>query len=309
MKQKTAISDIIIKFREIHGDRYEYDISSYVNMKTPMTMLCKKHGSFERTPSDHIRLKHGCRKCGWEETGKAKRISWEAFLEKVNAIHGNKYEYIKPDEFTGYDCSIEINCPDHGFFKQKVKYHLNKSGCPACGRMKCNIKIINRASETNKGIYTLEEYLSTIPEEHRAKHDYSRVIYLGKDYKIEIGCIEHGEFFEQYPQKHNKSRTACTQCIRKMKKPIIPSNLFHQRLLAKHGDQFIYDMTSYNGSHSYIKYVCTTCGAENSQLAYSHENIGNTCSFCKGTKAEREINDFLQNELEVKFIRDDRNLL
>lgn len=309
MKQKTSITDIITKFREIHGDRYEYDISSYVNMKTPMSMICKNHGEFKRTPSDHTRLKHGCRKCGWEETGKAKRISWETFLEKANTLHNNKYEYVQPEEFTGYDCLIEMKCPTHGTFKQKVKYHLMDSGCPACGRMKCNIKVINRTGETAHGMYTLEEYLSTIPEEHRNKHDYSLTVYKGKDHKLTIRCKEHDCIYEQYPRHHRENGTACKTCIRNYKRNVTPASLFWQRCELKHGKMFIYDETSYTGSHGYIKYTCSICGAENSQLAYSHENLGNTCAFCKGSRQEREINDFLQNTLGVNFIKNDRKIL
>jgi beta-glucosidase/6-phospho-beta-glucosidase/beta-galactosidase len=39
-----------IEFVERHGDRYEYDSSSYVNQKKPMRMKCSEHGWFKRVP-------------------------------------------------------------------------------------------------------------------------------------------------------------------------------------------------------------------------------------------------------------------
>ena len=308
MKQKTSITDIISKFRELHGDRYEYDISSYVNMKTPMTMICKNHGEFKRTPSDHTRLKHGCRKCGWEETGKAKRISWETFLEKSKTLHDNKYEYVQPEEFTGYDCLIEMKCPTHGTFKQKVKYHLMESGCPACGRMKCNIKVINRTGETAHGMYTLEEYLSTVPEEHRNKHDYSRVTYKGKNYDIEIGCLFHGTYFWQNPQKHRKG-SGCPTCGTSRARPKILHEDFIARCKNKFGDLYNYDASEYIGSRSPFTYKCNTCQRTVTQSAGQHENIGNGCSFCKKSQEEREIEMFISNELSLDVIVNSRKIL
>jgi len=307
VKQKTPIQDIITKFREVHGNRYEYAIETYVNMKTPMTMICKDHGEFTRTPSDHIRLKHGCRKCGWEETGKAKRISWETFLEKSNTLHDNKYECIQPEEFTGYDCLIDIRCPTHGEFKQKVKYHIMGSGCPACGRMKSGYKV-ETSSNNNRGMYTLEEYISIIPDEHRNKHDYSKSIYLGKEHKIEIGCKEHGEFFSQMPDKHRAGHTGCSVCIRNSKKKMIPYQKIFERCTKKHGNSFTYDETSYNGSLTPLKYTCLNCGAVNERTIYAHASAGIACTFCGGATAESQIAKFLQ-DLNVNFVKNRRSIL
>eukprot|EP01084_Bolivina_argentea_P114354 203603_1 len=51
------------KANKIHHQLYDYSKVNYVNNKTKVTIICKKHGEFEQTPSDHICKKHGCPIC------------------------------------------------------------------------------------------------------------------------------------------------------------------------------------------------------------------------------------------------------
>lgn len=50
------------KSKLVHGDRYGYEKVEYVNAKTPVTIICKKHGEFQQTPSNHL-LGCGCPCC------------------------------------------------------------------------------------------------------------------------------------------------------------------------------------------------------------------------------------------------------
>ena len=49
-------------FREIHGDKYDYDWGTYTKNHLSMNMYCKKHGLFQQTPSKHL-FGEGCPKC------------------------------------------------------------------------------------------------------------------------------------------------------------------------------------------------------------------------------------------------------
>lgn len=48
--------------RKVHGDRYDYGKVLFVNAKTPVTIVCPKHGEFKQVPSEHLSGK-GCRFC------------------------------------------------------------------------------------------------------------------------------------------------------------------------------------------------------------------------------------------------------
>lgn len=50
------------KMRRVHGNRYEYDESSYTKMISQMRICCDNHGWFNLTPSRHC-LGFGCPEC------------------------------------------------------------------------------------------------------------------------------------------------------------------------------------------------------------------------------------------------------
>lgn len=51
------------KARNTHGDYYDYSQSNYINMTTPIKVICPKHGDFEIIPNVHINQKCGCHQC------------------------------------------------------------------------------------------------------------------------------------------------------------------------------------------------------------------------------------------------------
>lgn len=53
------------------------------------------------------------------------------FIQKAQAIHGNKYDYSKV-EYVNTHTRICIICPEHGEFWQVPSNHLRNHGCPKC---------------------------------------------------------------------------------------------------------------------------------------------------------------------------------
>lgn len=61
-KTRNTTSDFINKAIKVFGDAYDYSNVKYVNSKTPVCIICKKHGAFYQIPNTHL-LGHGCPKC------------------------------------------------------------------------------------------------------------------------------------------------------------------------------------------------------------------------------------------------------
>jgi hypothetical protein len=308
--------ETLIEFRERHGDRFEYDSSSYVNQKKPMRMKCSEHGWFNRVPRDHSKLGYGCRKCSSKEVGKLKRLSWEEFVERSREKHGDKYEYLGfvGEEFTGYTCYVRLKCPEHGEFEQQVKYHIAGSGCQKCGLEKSGEKRKEAISDNidtllECGMYTTEQYLAMLPKENFQLYDYSRVIYKGGKKDIEIGCKKHEDWFWQNATKHRKG-SGCPKCAYESKQ-YIPTPIYIKRLQEQYGDQFEYDLSSFDkGSLSRINFTCSVCGYKNNKILYSHDLFGNGCSGCGITKHEGEIRKFLLQDLNLSdLVVNDRKIL
>jgi hypothetical protein len=64
------VSSILSKFKQIHGDKYDYSLVNYVNRQTPIKIICPTHGEFITTPEVHLKGCN-CPYCvitGWDKT-------------------------------------------------------------------------------------------------------------------------------------------------------------------------------------------------------------------------------------------------
>ena len=59
--KKNSLEDLILKFNKKHEYSYDYSLSTYVNNRTNIVIICKEHGSFNQLP--YVHLKFGCPSC------------------------------------------------------------------------------------------------------------------------------------------------------------------------------------------------------------------------------------------------------
>lgn len=111
---------------EIHNNKYSYElIDDFQNKQDIVEIICPEHGKFRQAVYLHVNGSN-CPKCVNCYT-----YSKEELLRKFREIHGYKYQY----DFTNYVShlsEIEIECPEHGIFRQAVRNHLKGNGCPVC---------------------------------------------------------------------------------------------------------------------------------------------------------------------------------
>lgn len=130
---KLSLAEFIEKSKSIHGDKYDYSKAVYVNNRTPLTIICKKHGEFLQSPDVHM-SGHGCQLCSAESRAEKQTLNTADFIEKAKLVHGNKYDYSKT-KYVRNDIPVTITCPEHGDFIQKPSYHLDGCGCQKCGML------------------------------------------------------------------------------------------------------------------------------------------------------------------------------
>lgn len=133
-KQALSINDFIEKAKKVHGDKYDYSNSVYLNYDTKIKIICSEHGVFEQTPNNHLKGGH-CENCSF-----IKRRHNFIFIEKAKKVHGDKYDYSLVNYITSH-IKIDINCEKHGVFKQTPHNHLKGHGCPACNQSKGEEKV------------------------------------------------------------------------------------------------------------------------------------------------------------------------
>lgn len=103
---------IINQFIEVHGDKYDYSLVEYINAKTKVKIVCKKHGVFEQTPSNHIKGKN-CSRCSRNGVYGVKKIR-ERNKEQYKNTPAKLY-------------ILEFNTEEESFFKIGVTKHSMNS--------------------------------------------------------------------------------------------------------------------------------------------------------------------------------------
>lgn len=61
--------DFIKDAQKLHGNTYDYSKTKYVNSKTKVIIICKKHGEFLQNPSCHT-IENGCPECKSKKSNK-----------------------------------------------------------------------------------------------------------------------------------------------------------------------------------------------------------------------------------------------
>lgn len=90
--KKIQHNELLQKFKYIHGDFFEYDISEYKTLHSKIKIKCKKGHSFLQKVSNHLQGK-GCPICR-ESTGERKiRILLEEY--KIKFVTQKKFECCK----------------------------------------------------------------------------------------------------------------------------------------------------------------------------------------------------------------------
>ena len=137
---KSNTDLFIFKANLIHNNMYDYSSVEYINSNLKVSIICKKHGKFKQTPTEHLKGS-GCPKCASNY-----KLNTESFIIKAKQIHNDKYDYSKVNYINSYD-KIMIICKKHSDFLQSPNHHLAGSGCPICS---------NNSSKYEEEIY---EYL------------------------------------------------------------------------------------------------------------------------------------------------------
>ncbi len=180
MPRKLTQEEFVAKSNSVHNNKYDYSQVNYINISTPVTIICPVHGPFIQVPRDHY-TGHGCPSCG-----NCKRTSLETFLERAKQVHGDKYDYSRV-EYKNNKIPVEIICPEHGSFMQSPEKHTARGqGCPKC---KPNYKM------------TKDDFIEKAKKVHGDLYDYSKVEYVNSSTKVCIIDPNYGEFW-QTPNAH-----------------------------------------------------------------------------------------------------------
>ncbi len=202
-KSKRALTtdQFIERAKKVHGDTYDYSLVDYINSKTKVKILCREHGIFKQSPTNHTSNGDGCPTCGDLKTSKLRSGTTDQFIEKAREVHGDIYDYSLVDYVNNFT-KIKIICNQHGIFEQRPTNHISQyNGCPTCGGIK----------QGQSRSITTKQFIEKAKEVHGDIYDYSLVKYVNAHTKVKIICKEHGTF-EQQSASHTNGGRGCPGC-------------------------------------------------------------------------------------------------
>jgi hypothetical protein len=338
-------SEFIARAKLIHGDKYDYSLVNYINIRSKIKIICKLHGEFEQLPCNHLRGS-GCPECS-----NNMQLNTISFIDKAKQVHGDKYDYSLVN-YKGCFNKVKIICKIHGEFEQSSTHHLRGCNCPKCSNnMQLNtISFIDKAKQVHgdkydyslvnyKGCFnkikiicklhgefeqiagnhlkgcncpkcnsktlTTNEFIIKAKQVHGDRYNYSLVDYINSKKKVKIICKIHGEF-EQVPYDHLQGYGCLKCCHDKNKSNTID---FINKVKKVHGDKYDYSLVNYINSSIKVKIICKLHGIFE-QLPNNHLSAGNGCPKCPSliSKQQQEIIDYLLS-LNIKFNINDRNTI
>jgi len=283
MGKKLTTADFIERARAVHGDRYDYSKTTYVNQKTRVVIVCAVHGAFLQLPQEHYAAGSGCRVCANKKRGEDQRFDTANFVQRARRVHGDKYDYSKT-KYVSQKQKVTITCPQHGDFEQWPAGHYHSgSGCPKCGLIQKGLS--RRVSQ--------EQFIQNASK-HFPEYDFSISEYSTAKRLVRFVCPNHGQV-EQYGHHLNAGKVGCPMCGNERAGDAL--RLTHESFLQScwvaHGTFYDYSESFYAGAKTPVVIRCPIHG-KFEQLPAVHTKQGGGCPSCgdiRGATARRKTNE------------------
>ena len=216
---KKTTDEFIEDAIKIHGNKYDYSLTKYINNKKKIKIVCKEHGIFEQSPIKHLKGQ-SCPKCKTEKIKITLTKSLEQFINDSKKIHRDKYDYSLVD-YKGSFHRVKIICKEHGIFEQSPVSNLQGNGCKKCADIIISTKL---SSNT-------EDFIKKSNIVHNNFYNYNKTIYKNSTSRVIITCPIHGDF-EQIPNSHLLG-CGCSNCQKskgelKIKKYLDDNNFIYK---------------------------------------------------------------------------------
>jgi len=226
--------------------------------------------------------------------------STDEFKSKARDIFGDYYDYTKTD-ISKKDTKrrVTITCPIHGDFLQNMYSHLKGCGCPKCGKR-------NMAKTQS---FTNEQFITKANIVHNFKYRYTITVYQGATKDVDIICPKHGIFTQKaysHLQGHGCPKCATEQNANNM---LMTKEVFVKKANIIHKNTEDYSLAEYKGAKIPIEIICAN-GHHYWQMPNKHL-CGHGCPYCSNVVStqENEISDFIENELGLEVIKNNRKIL
>ena len=197
-KLKLTQDEVLFRFKEKHGDEFDYSLFVFFGYNEKSKIICRTHGIFEQSPAHHFRGQ-GCPNCRYLKTSNKLKKDNKYFVDKANIVHKGFYDY-SLSKYDGSESVVSVICQKHGVFNQVASVHLAGHGCKGCANDATSLS-------TAKDI---DHFLLRAKVVHGNTYDYSESVYKGFKKKIKIKCRDHGFFYQDI--SNHLAGKGCPEC-------------------------------------------------------------------------------------------------
>lgn len=145
---------------------------------------------------------------------------------------------------------------------------------------------------------TKEDFIKRSREIHGDKYDYSKVEYKNTHTKVEIGCENHGSFWQTPGNHFHYGCKICGGCYK------LTTQEFIEKAVKVHGEKYNYEKVEYKNNRTKVTIICPKHG-EFIQLANSHMG-GSGCYHC-GYDAVSDSNKISKEEFIQRAVEKHNN--
>jgi hypothetical protein len=285
MPSRNTTESIIQKFEKVHSKKYDYSNVKYINNRINVKIICPIHGMFEQKPQIHLKG-CGCRFCGKIKNKQPITFTTEEVIKRFKYVHGDTYDYSKVNYINSSNKLIVI-CKKHGdFLITRIAHEYYKRGCKKCKQGHYVDK-----SKIDKKNLMWKNKMNNI---WKGKYDFTDSHFSNKRCEVIVKCKLHG-FFKSKVSVLNMGRGGCEHCCenkRQAKHTEKHQNTFIQKASIIHKNKYDYSLVNYINNSTKITIICPKHG-QFEQVPYTHLS-GCGCNFCKTSKGENKILDFLK---------------
>lgn len=153
------------KLFEVHGNKIE-SLEPYKNMNTKILHKCIFHNNEFYAQPAKILSGQGCRLCGLEKIGDAKRDNIDNLKDKIFKKYGNEFELLSTDyKNNSTKMLFRHNCETPHTFYASANHLLNNGGCGVCHGL--------QVCEGYNDIATTNSYVASLFEDYEESKRYT----------------------------------------------------------------------------------------------------------------------------------------
>lgn len=258
-------ADFVSELEKIFPSGYDYSQVVYRGKTKPVTIICERHGSIEKTPQQLL-MGRGCRSC-------SSGISFESFKNRADALYGEgRFDYSRVEYRIGTD-RVLLGCEIHGGFYQVVSEFLRGHGCQKCG--------MDYATK-------FDGFLARALEVHGDRYGYDAERWDQETGRVGIHCSEHG-WFEQHWWNHT-SGNGCNDCANQSQR--LDEHEIQRRLEAIHGDRYLLKSGTYSRINAPVTVICSEHGEQKAYCANLFGGSVARCCYIPAARSKVEIEFF-----------------